>query len=448
MKNLLRSNKGSALIAVMIVLLVLTVIAAGSILNSTTNMKTGKNYSESISVFNLAEVGLAKAKLILKNTVNFSDLLNQHSSSPLIPMTTDEAGSYQVHIENNIDQDTAGNETTDMDSIVILKSKAIGPTGAKVELVAHVGRPSTIDIPPIEAALAACGVFKKLDLKGNSFIDGHDWSLPTTFGCKSSGKNSSSGDDDDDNDDGKGKGKGKHKDKFMDNISNFFSPISTAWAAKPSRCDETLVSPETGYYGIVSNSDVSLQLSSSDLDHLSGFIDQYWVNPDLPCEELRNLALRLSAMGAGPGVEIVNDHNISGHKTLGTRDNPQLTIVSTDGNVHLSGNAEGAGVLVIALGSGEFKVTGNLYYEGIVIVLGGRSKLKLTGNSKIMGSLITTPTGYETPDEVRKIEFDATGNSDLKYSSEAIEAARLALGNAGAGGGSGQLVTLNWQENY
>ena len=91
-----RNDNGTVLIIALILLVVLAFAASTAVMNSTTNIKIGANYANTVGIFNLAEQGIAKGKLILKNTANFDELLNPatYPDGILIPTTDEGDGTY------------------------------------------------------------------------------------------------------------------------------------------------------------------------------------------------------------------------------------------------------------------------------------------------------------------------------------------------------------------
>lgn len=93
----------------------------------------------------------------------------------------------------------------------------------------------------------------------------------------------------------------------------------------------------------------------------------------------------------------------------------QITVC--DGDLHLSGQIEGRGVLVV---TGDFKMSGQGRWDGYIIALnharfvGGGTSFHLYG-----ALMIGNSSGLDYV-----AEFEITGNSDLSYSTETIEKAR------------------------
>jgi hypothetical protein len=95
----------------------------------------------------------------------------------------------------------------------------------------------------------------------------------------------------------------------------------------------------------------------------------------------------------------------------GTATRTGMAVVRCDGDLHFSGNCNGAGVLLV---QGDFTVSGTFEWVGIVIVL-GRATVTGTGNEKIIGSLMVGE------------ELDIQGNTDVLFSTEAVALAKQAI---------------------
>ncbi|MDZ7760301.1 MAG: PilX N-terminal domain-containing pilus assembly protein [Desulfovermiculus sp.] len=115
-----------------------------------------------------------------------------------------------------------------------------------------------------------------------------------------------------------------------------------------------------------------------------------------------------------PVADNVIDDTLSEDVTLGTRDEPQVTVLGD--NTKLSGTVNGAGILIV---HGNAQVTGNFHFEGQVIILGNEDediKLFTAGTPYIYGSVAVAGS----PNAI----VDVKGNAQIKYS-------QLALKNAG-----------------
>jgi len=125
-------------------------------------------------------------------------------------------------------------------------------------------------------------------------------------------------------------------------------------------------------------------------------------------------------------LENVADTVLTGDKysrlVAGTRSQPSITY--RNGDVRISGNSTGAGILIV---NGDLIIAGTFRFDGIVLVAGNIEKA--AGTADIYGSVVTGPATKQ---------ILATGTLNVRYSTEAI-----ALANSA----SGRFVTYNgWQE--
>ncbi len=97
-----------------------------------------------------------------------------------------------------------------------------------------------------------------------------------------------------------------------------------------------------------------------------------------------------------PGVVTDDSSTISGNKTFGTVDQPQIThLTASSVKIHANGHASGAGILIV---DGSFTINGTFDFIGWIIVrgatvindgLGDGTETNLLGNATILGSLWT-----------------------------------------------------------
>ncbi len=117
---------------------------------------------------------------------------------------------------------------------------------------------------------------------------------------------------------------------------------------------------------------------------------------------------------------------------LGTAE--QRKIVYVDGDLILTGNGSGAGLLVVR---GNFDYRGAFDYDGLVLVVGSGSVQMNGANKNLVGGMLIAHTvadgdGYSFADA----SFDLRGNSNLLYDGDAIGMALSLL----------PLNTMSWRE--
>ncbi|UCE18364.1 MAG: hypothetical protein JSV84_16150 [Gemmatimonadota bacterium] len=162
-------------------------------------------------------------------------------------------------------------------------------------------------------------------------------------------------------------------------------------------------------------------LNDNQKDQVSGIGYDPAASPPIPSVQhvdtqvnLREIAYKLKSMADN----IVPPGTYATFTGYGSPTDYQITVC--DGDLHLSGDIEGYGTLVI---TGDFKMSGQGKWVGYIICLnharftGGGTQFHLYGTLMIGNS-----SGLDL-----LAEFEITGNADLLYSSEAIEKTRLAV---------------------
>jgi hypothetical protein len=108
------------------------------------------------------------------------------------------------------------------------------------------------------------------------------------------------------------------------------------------------------------------------------------------------------AILARPGA--VTNPILNGHDVFGTRLLPQVTHFT--GNVNVTGNLSGAGVMVV---DGGLTISGASDFTGLIIVQGTTQIATLQGNTTILGALWTTD-----------LRLTVGGSASMTYSSQAL----------------------------
>ena len=117
--------------------------------------------------------------------------------------------------------------------------------------------------------------------------------------------------------------------------------------------------------------------------------------------------------------------------SLGSPTPGGVVIAVAEGDLHLSGQAEGYGVLVI---DGDLKCSGQLLWTGIIIV---RGRCDMTGGGsgkRLIGAMIV---GEEVLSGSDTQTVKVTGTVDMLYSTDAVELAQSRLA---------MMTVLSWQE--
>lgn len=366
-----RDEKGIILIIVLALMAILALAGTTTVITTTTDMKISSNYKTSTQAFYAAEAGVERAKNILKTSTNgFSDEL---LGSDGIQDTSDDGilsfggassfgnGTYTVRITDNDDGD--GDLFHDSDNIVVITGiGAINNASRTIEVMFK-----KIQIPiDVDGALSIYGNDPEIEINGGAAeIHGDDYHVPLDFNCSGSGCNGSPS--------GGTATAGIY-------FSSTPDPGDIADVETTGQHQNTFGSPPTKVAGGIYSS-------------------QYWQNK-------ANELIPLADVTLSGGT-------ISGNQTLGTRSDPQITVVS--GDVHFTGSVDGAGILIV---QDEVEFGGNLHFEGIIIVLSdeidGEAELELGGGGtpRLFGAVVLA--GNE------ESEVELHGNVRILYSNEAL----------------------------
>ena len=100
---------------------------------------------------------------------------------------------------------------------------------------------------------------------------------------------------------------------------------------------------------------------------------------------------------------------------IGTRSDPKITVICTNGVLNISGTVDGAGIMIIQPG-GQFNPGGNYHFEGLVLGVGdgitsGAIEISAHGTPKISGAVVCVGGGAD-------VLFQGAGG--IRYSSEAL----------------------------
>lgn len=238
-------------------------------------------------------------------------------------------------------------------SNVIIWSTGTYENVSRVLEVAVLVDPGNYPPPTSDGAVGVYGTNTRVSASGNALIDGQDYSLPTNFDC---------------------------------NGASCAGAVSTNPAAPGvfSATTDTIVTT-SGSGSIVGNPPTT--------NGTSQFSSNYW-------QDKADIWI--------PQATITLSGTYSSGTDLGTRENPQITVVA--GNTTITSNLDGAGVLIVMNGV-SLTTSGNFHYEGIIILL-GNNNFGATGTVRLFGSLVSIGDGGNIT--------TAQGTPALLYSSEAL----------------------------
>ncbi|MEZ4820676.1 MAG: hypothetical protein R3A45_12645 [Bdellovibrionota bacterium] len=410
MRKVQKSKRGFAIALVLIGLLSLSFVIVTSMVSTSTSVKSSGDYINTIGLFNIAEVGLAKARPIVEAAVDFDTLLTTYNGTPIVDTTSFNDGTYTVEVTDNDDGD--GDLTNDSDNIIILTSSAEGNGGGSMgieEYLQKIGDPIVFPDDPVDGPTAAmlCGS-EETDVRvwGSAQISGIDVEIPDLATCSGSGCSG--------------------------------TPVSPttggAALASESTIDATLADPSMleGYDGGSTTSG----LAATNQSLGSGANCSDW-------ETLNNQIASLSCSATGVECFTGNTSTIS-NSDGNDCSNPKVYIINTTKPlVTIQSNTRICGIVLVASDT-SLEISGNSTIVGSVFVMGSKTELTLstTGTSNIFGQVIVSNVGTDTDDEL-----DVDGSAAINFSTEGMQMASMALSNAGAGGDAA-IITVAWREIY
>jgi len=372
--TILNNERGIALFAVILVLLLFTSISLMSTLITTQEARRTTIERSTLESFYVAEAGLEKAKLYLKSEGDHAlswdtDGWNKESWNDEIlgqdreMNTADDGvlsfgsqvafsgGYYQVRVYDNNDEDS--NPFDDIDNKIVIRSIGVSASGGRTILELEFYKPPLLN-PPGAVYL---GGNASANFSGDSFVISGD-------------------------------------DHTIDGIPNPFG---------------------TPKFGLATNGNVAnISLSNNQMDNVQGVGYDPLTAPPTPSVQHVNTEVDLAAL-ANTYSKIADNYPSPGTYThlWGTPTNYQITYVN--GDLHVSGNETGYGVLIV---TGELEITGNLNWVGVIISL---NKVKVTGGGNVVnlnGALmVQNMTG---PGIDPQLEIEVGGNVDIRFSSAAL----------------------------
>ncbi|MCB1197274.1 MAG: hypothetical protein KDK51_02805 [Deltaproteobacteria bacterium] len=405
-----KGDRGFVIAVVMFGILMLTFVGMISISSTTVSVKSSGDYTKTIGLFNIAEVGLAKARPIAENSIDFDTLLATYDGTPIVSTTTFNDGTYTVEVTDNDDGD--GDLTNDSDNIIILTSTAVNSNSGSLAIEVHLQKISDpIEFPddPISGPSAAmlCGS-EEADVRvwGAAKISGQDMEIPDLSTCSGSG------------------------------------------------CTGTPVFPLSGGHALAYESTIDLNIQSS--LNIEGVVAGLGVsgvaalNVNLGaaanCSEWETLNNQIASLScSASGVECFTGNTTTITNSDGNDcNNPKIYVINTTKPLMtIQSNTRICGIVLVASDT-SLELAGNSTIVGTVFVMGSSTELTLdtTGTSDIFGKVIVNSIGTDSDNEI-----DIDGNASIYYSTEGMQMASQALSNAGAGGDA-SIITIAWREIY
>ncbi len=363
-----RRDSGMVLMIVVMLAGVAALLAAGLYMAGSATVASTAQTVRFEKAFWIAEAGAERAKAVLRtSTQPLSTTLKgpdatadtaddgQLSFGASVPFA---GGVYRVRVVDNADSDT--NRFTDTDQTVIIRSTGVYERVERVlELAVCISNPLA---PPADAdgAVSVYGTNAEVQITGDARIDGRDYSVPPSFLCSGSGCSGAL--------------------TTNPTAPGVFSSVTSTLVSAGGSA-EILGNPPTtnGATGLYSES--------------------YYEN--LVAGLMGCVAITIPG-----GV-------IGGNVVLGTRAQPVISLIT--GAARITGNVDGAGILLVTAGV-EIDFTGTFHYEGLVIMIGDGApdasiEFNDKGHAMIFGSLIAI--GGE-------LDLNPQGSPSIMYSREAL----------------------------
>ncbi|HLG20765.1 MAG TPA: hypothetical protein VI895_13250, partial [Bdellovibrionota bacterium] len=194
MKGWVKKGKGGFVVVLaLIALMAMSFFLMTGAATTTSSVKVSGNYTKTVDVFDIAEVGVARGRKLMEGKT-FDQLLALYPSGVMISKTPFNGGNYEVRIrDNDIDDQGApnpkenGNPATDADNLLVLTSYGYGKSGGSVQIETHQQIMTGITFPPSPGMPGSgqgptgallCGTTTDAKTSGGGEITGHDYNIP------------------------------------------------------------------------------------------------------------------------------------------------------------------------------------------------------------------------------------------------------------------------------
>lgn len=360
------NQSGMVLVTVVILAMLSSVLASGLFFAGNSQIARTRRQIKFEKAFHIAEAGIEHAKAELRNSydgfndelVGIDNLTNTADDGVLSFGNSVSFGSgfYNVSVTDNNDSDAS--LFVDTDETVIVWSTGTYQNVQRVLEVA-VCIPDPLYPPEsVDGAMALYGTNGEVVLQGAALVDGGDYNVPDNFLCSGSG------------------------------------------------CLGTIIATNPAVPGVFSSTTSSVVSGSTingnpptDIGGSGDYTEQDWRDM---VQELIPLATITIDWGT-----------ISGNETIGTRDNPEIAVITAD--LVISGNADGAGIMIITEGV-NLTILGTFHYEGIIILMGdgvddAAIEFAAGGNATIFGGIVGIGS---------ELDIEIQGSPQIVYSTEAL----------------------------
>jgi len=402
LKYNIQNERGAVLIAALLIFVMLALTGIYTVYQSTTEMRIASNNKVSAQAFYVAEAGIEHAKALLREETlndvlqgadNNKNNVTDNGRIAELQNGTCGDGTYTVYItdlpatfSNGSLVADGGESWKDSNNRVFITS--VGRVGGAQKVIQVEVEKEDLVPPDADGALSIYTPSPVIEIKGSADVSGNNYHVPASFDCGDSSCN------------------GTINPPYGSNIPGVFSENNLTFIeaeAEESEENDNSNDKDNGAgnnKGVTGNGCSISYCPDSIVVGIPKYGNQYWVD----------LTNQLIAM---EGTVTYTAAAASGKSTLGTRDEPQISYVTSE--VTFSSTIDGAGILIVRDG---VHFTGNSHFEGVIIVLNNENDSEdeiswSTGNPAFYGTLVIAGTQPGTA--------DLRGNPSVNYSSEAIE---------------------------
>ncbi len=346
----MRNQKGAVLIMSLVMLSIITILATHAMTTSNMEVKMAHAYQEGFTAFAEAENGLGMAGWEL--STDFDTVLADYvaNGDSYVDGSDDTAHSWFEYEMTYFDEAAVG---TGLEGFLV---RSEGFTSTNAYRVVHQFYFRGFAAANVNAALSLHPAGSVL-LKGNSTISGFDHDVPADFDCQGAGCAGSDGPGTDVT--------GIYSETNVGDLTTIGSPTMEG-------------APATATGG--------------------GAYDQaYWL------EYAANLATQATVHNGADG-----DGNVS----WGTRADPVIHVI--DQNMMITGDLDGAGILILTGDGTNVTVNGNFHFEGLIVAASPNAiDFTVGGTARIFGAVIAASPSVS-------IDVGASGTPGILFSEAAL----------------------------
>ena len=422
-----RGESGAILIMAMLLMIVITLLVVGVTRMTTGDFARVADYEDSRRAFYITEAGIESAKALIR-TQNFDDfllgpdgasgtsaadadngLLHDGSADPgpggtalgsavtingvKYSQVSYDNGTYSVRVFDNQDE-VANDPYSDTDNILVIESIGVTSDGSQERIIAAVRK---YNLPPSEfpAAVTLVGPAANIAATGGISVDGgtvnYGWDLKG-YAVHTGPPAGRKPDEDTDC-------APQHAISTEDTAWVY---EATDWAANTENQFNGKGNPATVNDGLPDVGTAQTAFTAHDAAVMASELAPFCAN-----------CFTGNPQGSGGLAFSLNNssgEDADGNTILGTPDEPVITYI--DGNVMISGDQKGAGVLII---DGDLNIVGIFDWAGVILVGSCATcwgQLGSAGTSKIYGAMVVGNSNTAV--------FDSSGTANIYYSCDGV----------------------------